>query len=817
MYIKFENFRCYKEKTFELGEKGLTLISGMSGIGKSTILLGINFALYGKGNKLIKFGEKSCNVLLVFNGLKIFRSKRPNRLVVNDKYEDDAGQSLIYNLFGNNFDITGYISQNSLNSFILMSPSDKLDFIEKFAIDDTDLRSKKEKCKKIIKERKDDLLGATSKLENTEELFETMEKPEKVIFPKETKNKQKHYKNEQIRLKNCGVLIKKNNKKINKLKDLENNRIVYNNKFNSLLENLYSKKQDLLIFKQKCNSIYENLDEKYEENKSLLKNIINNRELVSLINKYNKDQLSLEEIQKEEIKELKNKIKNLEDTLWIEYEKDEIDEEINNNKDCLKDMKLLKLYNKENTKLLKDFENLQQIKGEIKNIEKNNKKYQKKVDDIKKSINKIKLQGVVLSCPECNSSLNLVNNELKIFEGTLLDDTILDNLEKDLEKYMKTIDKNNSLILDYKNIEISVEKNNKKIEKINEDYDNEQYDLEELEDNINILQEYKVDAYSKEKRLEMYKSKLDNNELSNTYKTLKKELCKTEKKIQSLREKSVNLEENLDVDEEFVRNSIKEEEIKFQKIDDLEENISKCKEDKDNILNEIKNLKSKFVENEVDNIQEEIKKLEKDNEKLEKDITKYTKNIQIIEKFFVYEKQLEHYNMVENKIFELNKREKECRDKYSSIQSLYNMILKAESHSIIKVINTINLEVKYFLDKFFVEEPMDLTLKPFKQNKKSSNKEIKPQLNLEIMYKNMDCDINMLSGGEKSRVVLAYTLALGQIFNIPFLMLDESTASLDQELTTLVFNNIKEAFEDKLVIVIAHQIITGVFNKIILL
>ena len=817
MYIKFENFRCYKEKTFELGEKGLTLISGMSGVGKSTILLGINFALYGKGNKLIKFGEKSCNVLLVFNDLKIFRSKRPNRLVVNDKYEDDAGQSLIYNLFGNNFDITGYISQNSLNSFILMSPSDKLEFIEKFAIDDTDLSSKKEKCKKIIKERKDDLLEVTSKLENTEELFETMEKPEKVIFPKKTKNKQKHYKNEQIRLKNCGVLIKKNNKKINRLKELENNRIVYNNKFNSLLKNLYSKKQDLLNFKQKCNSIYENLDEKYEENKCLLKNIINNRELVSLINKYNKDQISLEEIQKEEIKELKNKIKSLEDTLWIEYEKDEIDEEINNNKECLKDMKLLKLYNKENTKLLKDFENLQQIKGEIKNTEKNNKKYQKKVDDIKKSINKIKLQGVVLSCPECNSSLNLVNNELKIFEGTLLDDTILDNLEKDLEKYMKTIDKNNSLILDYKNIEISVEKNNKKIEKINEDYDNEQYDLEELEDNINILQEYKVDAYSKEKRLEMYKSKLDNNELSNTYKTLKKDLCKTEKKIQSLREKSVNLEENLDVDEEFVRNSIKEEEIKFQKIDDLEENISKCKEDKDNILNEIKNLKSKFVENEVDNIQEEIKKLEKDNEKLEKDKTKYTKNIQIIEKFFVYEKQLEHYNMVENKIFELNKREKECRDKYSSIQSLYNMILKAESHSIIKVINTINLEVKYFLDKFFVEEPMELTLKPFKQNKKSSNKEIKPQLNLEIMYKNMDCDINMLSGGEKSRVVLAYTLALGQIFNIPFLMLDESTASLDQELTTLVFNNIKETFEDKLVIVIAHQIITGVFNKIILL
>ena len=79
----------------------------------------------------------------------------------------------------------------------------------------------------------------------------------------------------------------------------------------------------------------------------------------------------------------------------------------------------------------------------------------------------------------------------------------------------------------------------------------------------------------------------------------------------------------------------------------------------------------------------------------------------------------------------------------------------------------------------------------------------------------MECDINMLSGGELARVVLAYTLALSEIFNTPILLLDECTSSLDQELTNVVFDGIRENFKGKLVLIIAHQIIMGTFDKII--
>ena len=119
MKITLKNFRCYKHATFEFG-KGLVLISGPSGEGKSTILMAIHFASFGSGNQLSSSGHNSCEVQLEFDDMKIIRSKRPNRLIVNEIYEDQIAQDIINTKFGDTFDVCGYISQNALNSFILM-------------------------------------------------------------------------------------------------------------------------------------------------------------------------------------------------------------------------------------------------------------------------------------------------------------------------------------------------------------------------------------------------------------------------------------------------------------------------------------------------------------------------------------------------------------------------------------------------------------------------------------------------------------------------------------------------------------------------
>ena len=100
MRIIVKNFRCYRNQTFEFDEKGLFLISAKSGSGKSTILMAINFALYGSNAKLCTFGEQSCSVEFDFSqSLKIKRTKKPNRLVVNDLYEDEVGQKIINDFY----------------------------------------------------------------------------------------------------------------------------------------------------------------------------------------------------------------------------------------------------------------------------------------------------------------------------------------------------------------------------------------------------------------------------------------------------------------------------------------------------------------------------------------------------------------------------------------------------------------------------------------------------------------------------------------------------------------------------------------------
>ena len=125
------------------------------------------------------------------------------------------------------------------------------------------------------------------------------------------------------------------------------------------------------------------------------------------------------------------------------------------------------------------------------------------------------------------------------------------------------------------------------------------------------------------------------------------------------------------------------------------------------------------------------------------------------------------------------------------------------------MVGSINTHARVYLDDFFEEDPIVVTLTAFKKTKSG----VKPQISMDIEYKGMECDLQMLSGGEMSRIVLAYTLALAEMFNSPLLLLDECTSSLDQDTTNHVFDSIKENFNGKLTIIVAHQVVTGIFDR----
>ena len=162
---------------------------------------------------------------------------------------------------------------------------------------------------------------------------------------------------------------------------------------------------------------------------------------------------------------------------------------------------------------------------------------------------------------------------------------------------------------------------------------------------------------------------------------------------------------------------------------------------------------------------------------------------------------------------EYTEKERSDKDKYAASTVFYEKILEAESIAMINIINSINNHTQGYLEAFFPDHPISARLLPFKELHSGKKSKEKPQINIQVEYKEMEIDLRALSGGELSRVILAFTLALGEIFNTPLLLLDECTSSLDQELTTTVTSAIKETYADKMVIIIAHQVVSGLFDR----
>ena len=153
MRLTLDNFGIWNKKEFVFPDDGLTLLSGPSGRGKTTIFRAINYALTGKGNKIATIGEKKCLVTFSYKDLEIKRCNTPNRLTVSFNgftYEGEEAQSIIYQKIGKNFEIAGYIQQKGENSFLGMSPADKLLFLEKVAFADVPIDDIKEKSREMV-------------------------------------------------------------------------------------------------------------------------------------------------------------------------------------------------------------------------------------------------------------------------------------------------------------------------------------------------------------------------------------------------------------------------------------------------------------------------------------------------------------------------------------------------------------------------------------------------------------------------------------------------------------------------------------------
>jgi DNA repair exonuclease SbcCD ATPase subunit len=191
MRLILENFRCYRGiHRFEFVEDGITLVSGSSGAGKTTLLMALHFVITGNSPpKVITDGCDSCKVTLETPEFTIFRTRRPNRVVVVGLgLEDDLAQQFIDRHFGKYFDITSYIQQQYQKTFLYQSPSEKLEILEKLCFDETSVQPEelKKNCVVLFKQLNTEHISLKSRHATLAERSTPVECPIQVEPPDST-------------------------------------------------------------------------------------------------------------------------------------------------------------------------------------------------------------------------------------------------------------------------------------------------------------------------------------------------------------------------------------------------------------------------------------------------------------------------------------------------------------------------------------------------------------------------------------------------------------------------------------------------------
>lgn len=815
MKLRLVNFRCHIDETFDFGENGLNLISAPSGAGKSSILIGINFALYGTGKNLTNHGQTSSFVEFTFKDLYIKRSKKPNRLVVhynNSKYEDDAAQNIINMKFGTSFEVIGYIAQNALNSFIVMSPTEKLSFLEKFAFNDIDLPEIKNKSKSLIQKRHEEFIKIMSQVQSLEQVLSELTEPQPVKFPIKTKNIELSKKNEKVKHKNSETRIKKYNRKIeeakNELNDLRVLNAFLKNKDDNL-DNICNKLNLLSIDENEIEFIG---DDELLRLKDQLRLVLSLEELTTLKTQLNESMKQLSMMRDKEISEYQERIQIKEGIFWNEYTKEECTEFINEAKDTKKDCDKLSFLKKQLRKNTINDDELLQKENDL-----NSKK--DILSEKKELLDMIRKKKKTYHCPSCSSSLIFENNKLYIEnESEINDDVDEQELMIDIKKIQNEIDNSERYILKEKNYIENNSKIQSEIDEILSAYD-EELNEESINDDLEQMQNYYKTQMSIDIDLKKLKNNLEQEKFSSSYSMFESKVERMKKSIRDL-ESSSELTDFEDIgkqyDEEELRNLIYIEQNKQTELKKISDKKLMYEREKNKEQKEHEHLKQKHTdkynvvktEDELNNTIIEFQNMlteENDNLKI------VSETLHMISLYEKYIDERDKYENWKNKLVIVKKDEDEIKNKYNASKLLLDKIIESEYISMVNIVDNINLHSQNYLDHFFPDNPITVNLSCFKETKKNS----KPQINIEISYKGMDSDINSLSGGETSRVILAFTLALAEMFNTPLLMLDECTASLDSESTSIVFDTIKENFKNKSVLVVAHQCTEGIFDKII--
>lgn len=736
MRLSLTNFGIWKSKTFEFPDTGLTLISGQSGKGKTTILRAINYALTGEGTKLPTIGEKKCIVEFDYKGMFITRCNSLCRLtlIIDDElYEESEAQSIIYNQIGKNFGISGYIQQKGENSFLNMSPSDKLKFLEQIVFHDIPIEEIKEKAKKIYAEAERNLFNIQGELKYLND--NPVESPETFNYT---------------------------------LEDIENTLSFLTSHIKSTQITKFQKEkqyQEFYQIKEQVNLLKQRIDDlKLQEVPEEIPDRNEEEYLQQWMKfkKYQSEKKRIESIQKileEKTKELVNINKEI-DSIKLPSQNEKL---------------ILEQDLRDFTKNLEDFLQQKALKKLLREFSKERYTFlTSEIPKLEEKLRELIQNRDVKICPNCKIGLRIVDNTL------LHDFKSSDIIEYSIEKENELKQSLSSLKKELTSLEVLKSKINE-FPPITREIN---LDVKEFEDAIQDIKKLQKEHISLEQKY---------NELCRYKLRLEQQSNDTQIEILEVVNEPTISEQELN--ERIVNRKIRKAQIEKIKLDNY--NTQKTLDEYKNKLESIV-CPEEVPKSIIESLGVEIETSQKEQLKFLQLQNECKVNIEKHERFKSYSNSK---NRISNTL-------KEAEVKLTLSKKFNEKILTAEMLSLTNMIEEINSHLAGYLEVFFPDNPITIDLCMFKE----SSKIIKNQIHIKVGYRGVSTDLTTLSGGEKDRVNLAFTLALAEIFSIPLLMLDETLSSLDRETTENILEHIQK--DSKSILVVAHQVSTGLFDHV---
>lgn len=790
MRLVLKNFRCYTNSTFEIPDSGLVLLSGESGRGKTTLLNAIAYVLYGNVRKPYSHGKTTCSVELERtlpnnDTVYIKRSSRPNVLKVttsNNKgdsgttYEDEPAQSVINTIWGMNyteFMASSYIVQKRECSVVSMSPLEQLKFVENLAFTDNVHTIYSDKIKELIASCNTEKTKFTAKWEilnkNIKDYtFVKNENFDKYSINSVTKKLQSLQKSKgkiNTKIEMLKSKLEKKRKLLSSLKENENSGDLIK-KFKVQLKSLEKeiKKVNLLTDKQ-VNAF----TEKLEKLKELVVRHANYKDYISQKKRF--DSCVEEHFQELQVRfvELKASVHENFQKLKGEWEKIQLEKE-----------EFTKLSSRVNVERELKSVATSKVKEIFKEI--NSTKLGKSTTNLKsckKMLHFLKEYKLSVlpryKCPECSSKLVVNEGELVKVKKSHIKECIT---SVQIDGWIKAI-------------ESQQENANIKISKV-PDFDPIKF--EELESDVAIYSE-------RQKELESLEFQLENRTLPKSLEKLAKTLVEPKKPKSSL--KDINSE----IDE--IEESLRENKTNNTLFKSLKDKIKKKKAKLEELTSQEINLDS-------------IPKLQDQLHTLSEEFSTLNISLSELQKKYERYKNIEEYLLSEQKYIDLKGELQKCDSGIKSLESELTGLIglketchQAEVLAIEQTINSINTHAKVYLDQMF-DEPIIIRLENLKETGKGKNSQTKAQMNTTVEYKGSRYDtIDDLSAGERQRVNLAFLLGVNDIVGSKILMLDECLNNLDADNNTDTLIYLRELSEDKLILVISHEAVKGVFDNVI--